>query len=60
MKRDLRTSERERNARILALEVLNRELAKSLREMVRYDDLPEAEKQPAVERARAVLVKAPL
>ncbi len=34
------------------------DLLASLRDMVRYDDLPPAEQQPAVERARAAIAKA--
>jgi hypothetical protein len=34
------------------------DLLAALRDMVRYEDLPEAEQQPAVDRARAAIAKA--
>ena len=40
------------------LREVNAELVKALRNMVRYDDLPATEQQPAVELARAALAKA--
>lgn len=40
------------------LKAVNAELLAALEQMVRYDDLSEAEQQPAVERARAALLRA--
>jgi hypothetical protein len=45
----------ESNARLIAAAP---ELLISLKEMVHFDDLPESEQQPAVERARAAIARA--
>ena len=40
------------------LKAVNAELLAALEEMVRYDDLPVRDQQPALERARAAIAKA--
>ena len=47
--------ERKANAKLMAAAP---ELLEALRDMVRYEDLPVDEQQPAVERARTAIAKA--
>ena len=49
------SAEMKANARLIASAP---ELLEALRDMVRYEDLPAADQQPAVERARAAISKA--